>query len=68
MMKIGTSTYDLGNGFFAEKMADGTWTAYQPIDADDRYLWRWSSPKHSTLRSAKMSASFRRRALRPQLH
>lgn len=40
--------------YFVEKMADGTWTAYQSSAYDDEHcrIWLWQSPKHRTRRSA----------------
>ena len=56
MRRVDSCTYEIAGGLFVEKMADGSWTAYRPVDADARYEWLWSSPKHSTRRAAISSA------------
>ena len=61
LQKVDSSTYRTRDGYYVEKMADGTWTAYLPIEDDDRYLWKWSCPKCSTRALAMMSISSHRR-------
>lgn len=61
--KVGSNIYKMGN-FYIEKMEDGTWTAYEPYDEDDRYLWKWHSPKHRSRESAARSVSFRIRQIK----
>lgn len=59
MKRIGTNTYKTRNGYCVEKMQDRSWTAYLRLDPrDEATPYVWSSPKHSTRRSAKQAADW----------